>query len=458
VGVSGYNVYLGSSLAGSTTTATSYGFTGLVCGSSYTLAVEAFDAAGNVSGRPSVVAQTAACPDPTSGTINTLYKIGSGFTEAFSRSIVRTPGQVVYGFIGDDRASQLGTGPGTITAWRGDQSPIPKSFSKMDVANQPTAPSVSDRLSGPDVRLDRNGVVHVLYQDYFTNTVYYTTFSTVTNTWGAREVIATSVEKFPHSYERAFSSMAIILDQNEVPHVAYGQGGQIMYRNRIGGSWSAPQVVATGQTNPIHLSMVADAAGNFYLAWLEEPASLTSNKIYFATRQAGVWQTPEIVARHDAPQTPGGVLTNNNLDQSPSIALLGNGDPVVLYLDRSEVMRVKERTSPGTWVTPAQGDSGYAAHGAAVYTQGSDLYAFQGHIAPSPIYPAYTVSRAGGPWSPDTQVYGGPLTLDGSASIRYDPQRETASQYIDVFFMDEDEDDASGPNHLANFYYIAVQP
>jgi hypothetical protein len=252
--------------------------------------------------------------------------------------------------------------------------------------------------------------------------------------------------------------MALILDENDVPHVAYGQSGQILYRSRIGGTWSTPQVVATGETNPIHLSMVADAAGNFYLTWFEEPGSSTSGKVYFATRQAGVWQAPEIVARHDAPQTPGGTLTNTNLDQSPSIALLGNGDPAVLYLDRSEVMRVKERTAPGTWVVASPGESGYSAHGVAVYTQGSNIYLFQGHVAPGPIYPAYTVSRAGGAWSAETLLYGGPTTLDGSASIRYDPQRETASQYIDIFFFDEDEDDSSGANHLPNFYYIAVQP
>ena len=73
VGVTGYTVYNGSSTAGSTT-ATSYAVSGLACGTSYTLAVDAYDAAGNRSGKATVSASTAACsapaPPPTSGSAN----------------------------------------------------------------------------------------------------------------------------------------------------------------------------------------------------------------------------------------------------------------------------------------------------------------------------------------------------------------------------------------------------
>src|ERR671937_2446853 len=65
VGVAGYNVYVnGSKVA--TTTSTSYTASGLTCGSSYTLGVEAFDAAGNVSSRSTVSGSTSACPPPPS--------------------------------------------------------------------------------------------------------------------------------------------------------------------------------------------------------------------------------------------------------------------------------------------------------------------------------------------------------------------------------------------------------
>jgi acid phosphatase type 7 len=64
VGVTGYDLFKnGTKVA--TTTGTNYSFGGLTCGTSYTLGVEAHDAAGNQSARTSVVAATSACPVPS---------------------------------------------------------------------------------------------------------------------------------------------------------------------------------------------------------------------------------------------------------------------------------------------------------------------------------------------------------------------------------------------------------
>ena len=65
VAVTGYNVYLNGAKVGTTTTTTSYKYTGLTCATGYTLGVEAFDAAGNVSGRASLTAATSACSSPS---------------------------------------------------------------------------------------------------------------------------------------------------------------------------------------------------------------------------------------------------------------------------------------------------------------------------------------------------------------------------------------------------------
>jgi chitodextrinase len=48
-----------------TTAQTSYSFTGLSCGTSYTIGVDAYDAAGNRSQQASFVASTSPCPDTT---------------------------------------------------------------------------------------------------------------------------------------------------------------------------------------------------------------------------------------------------------------------------------------------------------------------------------------------------------------------------------------------------------
>jgi surface antigen len=61
VGVAGYALYRnGSRIA--TTTSTGYKFSGLSCGTSYKLGVDAYDAAGNRSATASVTASTSACP------------------------------------------------------------------------------------------------------------------------------------------------------------------------------------------------------------------------------------------------------------------------------------------------------------------------------------------------------------------------------------------------------------
>jgi uncharacterized protein YkwD/chitodextrinase len=60
VGVTGYRVWRGATLLG-TTTSTSVSFTGLTCGTAYQLGVAAIDAAGNVSSRALRTASTASC-------------------------------------------------------------------------------------------------------------------------------------------------------------------------------------------------------------------------------------------------------------------------------------------------------------------------------------------------------------------------------------------------------------
>jgi beta-glucanase (GH16 family) len=63
VGVIGYHVYLGSTLLGPTT-GTSYPLDALTCAATYTLSVDAFDAAGNTSAKASTLVTTAECPIP----------------------------------------------------------------------------------------------------------------------------------------------------------------------------------------------------------------------------------------------------------------------------------------------------------------------------------------------------------------------------------------------------------
>jgi len=79
VGVSGYGVYRnGASVA--TTTSTSSTVSGLACGTTYTFAVDAYDAAGNRSAKASLSAATSACPP--AATAKRVNAGGPAFTAA----------------------------------------------------------------------------------------------------------------------------------------------------------------------------------------------------------------------------------------------------------------------------------------------------------------------------------------------------------------------------------------
>jgi Right handed beta helix region len=64
LGVAGYDLFLNGNKVG-TTTATSYSFANLSCGTSYTLALDAYDAAGNRSQRSSLSGTTSGCANVT---------------------------------------------------------------------------------------------------------------------------------------------------------------------------------------------------------------------------------------------------------------------------------------------------------------------------------------------------------------------------------------------------------
>jgi chitodextrinase len=64
VGVTGYGLYRGGSRVGTSSTTTGI-FSGLSCGTNYTLGVDAYDAAGNRSSQTVVMVSTTACADTT---------------------------------------------------------------------------------------------------------------------------------------------------------------------------------------------------------------------------------------------------------------------------------------------------------------------------------------------------------------------------------------------------------
>jgi chitodextrinase len=111
VGVPGYNVFLGLTKVASTNN-TNYTFTGLTCGTSYNLGVQAYDAAGNRSAQVFVVAATSPCLDSSAPTAPTGLLVSA--STATSISAVWNPSFDNVGVSGYDlfvNGSKIGTTP-----------------------------------------------------------------------------------------------------------------------------------------------------------------------------------------------------------------------------------------------------------------------------------------------------------------------------------------------------------
>ena len=113
-----------------------------------------------------------------------LVPVGGGNVESSARQVIRTPAGVVYVFAQDDTAQRTLSGPGVARAWKGNVPGIPTAFAEVDGAHRPTAGTPTNVIVSIDARLDRSGIVHLVYIDETTTTLYYRTFSTITDTWG----------------------------------------------------------------------------------------------------------------------------------------------------------------------------------------------------------------------------------------------------------------------------------
>jgi hypothetical protein len=208
-------------------------------------------------------------PSPPSAANGVI--VGGGFVESYSHQIVRTTNNVVYIITADDNPCQHG-GSGVIRAWKGtgaqpDNQAVPTGFSEQDVLNHPVSAGngscafqsgVTAMLLGPDSRLDPAGIIHVAYIDGNTGNLYYQTFSTLTDSWGSRVVIASGTQTDSGTGWPRTGQVALTLDFNHNPFVTFASSGAanaIRYTTRSGGAWRTPSVVSSG-SNVMHPTMV----------------------------------------------------------------------------------------------------------------------------------------------------------------------------------------------------------
>jgi hypothetical protein len=412
--------------------------------------------------------------------------VGPGFVEAPNRQVVRTASNLVYVFAADDNPCQLG-GVGVIRAWKGTGSQgmnavIPTGFAEQDPAHEPAASvsgtcvfeeNVGPVLGQPDLRLDAGGTVHLAYVEGNTGNVYYQTYSTATDAWGARTVIATGASTDSLSGWPRFGNVALTLDANHIPHVVFisaATSNSVKYTNKVSGSWSTASTIFSG-TNECDPSMVTALDGTIHLAWLDN--SIATHAAVKYAMYNGSWGMVETPSTGDNL-----VLAQGDHDQGPSIATDLNNLPHVLYLDGTvngsdNYVRLKYRAADGVWTdnTPsgAPGASSpngtwYAHTPQNFISNVGDEYVFLGHdvnISPAPYQ--YQLGGVGNNWSAvsqldprnSTNTTAGAPGLDGTANARFDPLRDNNTRIIDVLYYDENDGTGSYPHH-ATIYYKAV--
>jgi chitodextrinase len=115
--VAGYDVYRDGTKIDSTT-ATSFTFGGLSCGTSHTLAVEAHDAAGNRSPRSAITASTSACPPPSCPTGQYSAQYHGNMTLSGTPALQRCEAAVNHGWASGSPAPVVPV-DGFSTRWTG---------------------------------------------------------------------------------------------------------------------------------------------------------------------------------------------------------------------------------------------------------------------------------------------------------------------------------------------------
>jgi hypothetical protein len=425
---------------------------------------------------------------PAAGTYG--IAVGGGFSEATARQVVRTANNTVYVVAADDNVCQ-GGGRAVIRVWKGTgaqpgNANVPTGFAEQDSAHHPVASGNADctytfgvaaTLGNPDLRLDKSGLIQLAYIDGGTGNVYYQTYSTSTDSWGARTVIGSGASVSDGRSWPRQGQIALSLDTNDQPMVVYptaGTSNTLAYTKRGTSGWSAPAAVASG-TNLMHPSMVTSRDGTLQLAWLDNSLA-THARVEYARYNGSSWSTPELVSNGDA-----SVLANNNGDQGPSIAADTSNRPSVLYLDGTpagsdDYVRMRYRTSGGSWTdnTPPAGAGGASNPNATLFAHtpqnyiaaNNDTYVFLGHDVNIQFGYQYQSGGAGSAWGPYTTLDPRSKTnpapgdtcepgTDGSASIRFDPLRDNNPGIIDVLYYDE-RDNSDCSHHHATLYYKAI--
>lgn len=109
----------------------------------------------------------------------------------------------------------------------------------------------------------------------------------------------------------------IMVDKNNVVHIAYTSNSKIYYTNNSGGNFFPAQLVS--DTTGMEPSIAVDSAGYAHICWTRDVWDSTS-ELYYATNKSGTFQTTRVT-----------YSTNNLCEAWAHIALSRAGDIGILY-------------------------------------------------------------------------------------------------------------------------------
>jgi hypothetical protein len=200
--------------------------------------------------------------------------------------------------------------------YKSTTSGIPSKFREVDRFHRPRT-GKNATLSGGDMRLDRNGLIHIVYYRTKDGATVYQLFDTNTDAWDQDVAVVTTFNgradnPYYGSRGRVLNSLA--LDRDNTPFIAVGgDDGVKIFRKTTSAGWVEDVTLSTVQS--IHPALTFDRLRRLYVVWLETDGE--NGFLLYAMRDlTGVWSLPELVFPGDA-----NVLSNAGFDQSPSIAV-----------------------------------------------------------------------------------------------------------------------------------------
>jgi len=154
-----------------------------------------------------------------------------------------------------------------------------QSGSVWNISSLDTAP-VNTGLEALSFKAGKNGNIHAVYEywGYSSNTeLRYSKYdgtgwtSEMIESLGSADVI----------------SIDMFIDINDVPHIVYSNSGNVYYRNRVGGVWSAAEVVTN--TFAYFNYIMINSAGSVYIIY-------GSSSMYYTIKSGAAWSTPQLIS------------------------------------------------------------------------------------------------------------------------------------------------------------------